>query len=166
MSLTPSSTTNLTTAFTMSTMLSLQQHIEAESERWEASRQHSSHTPSITSSSLASSYADSIFSSGHAHNHKHILTRRSSTSSFATEFEPEPAQPFVAPRDSNGALIPVYASLEAAVAQSTRRVEDAGTGSRGVGGGGAGEGGDTPRRLVTPGKLYENEESDDEIVYA
>ncbi|KAI3326036.1 hypothetical protein HD806DRAFT_431359 [Xylariaceae sp. AK1471] len=162
-------TTIITTTTTPSTMRSLKQHIEAESARWTASRGDVSYSRSTSSSSTTTSSADSIFTSSHMHSkyNTHKLSRRSSTSSFATEFEPEPEaaqQPFVVPRDFSGAPITVYASLEAAVAQSTTRL----LGGVGSGGGeGQGQGrGEEPRRLVTPGKLYENEEDDDEIVYA
>jgi hypothetical protein len=150
-------------------MLSLQQHLEAESARWAASRRTQTYSASITSSSSSSS--SSVFSSSplqlHSKYNTHRLSRRSSTSSFATEFEPEPAgqQPFVVPRDFNGAPITVYASLEAAVAQSTRRLLLEGAGV-GVGEEQQQQQQQQPRRLVTPGKLYENEEDDDEIVYA
>jgi hypothetical protein len=161
---TTTTTTNITTS---STMLSLQQHIEAESARWVALRGDASYSRSTISSSTTTSVADTIFSSlKQSRYNTHTLSRRSSTSSFATEFEPEPAaaqQPFVAPRDFNGAPITVYASLEAAVAARL-----GGSGSGGGGGEAQEQGGrgEEPRRLVTPGKLYENEEDDDEIVYA
>ncbi|KAI1113026.1 hypothetical protein F5Y14DRAFT_234035 [Nemania sp. NC0429] len=164
-------------------MLSLQEYVAAESARWAASKRDVAYDEqSVVSSS--SSTAASIFSSSQHHHHSKYnmhkrLSRRSSTSSFATEFEPEPEpahhQPFVVPRDFNGAPITVYASLEAAVTQ--RLIESQGQGQdQGHGGGGGGEvglggagggggGGEQPRRLVTPGKLYENEEDDDEIIY-
>ncbi|KAH8159504.1 hypothetical protein CIB48_g8745 [Xylaria polymorpha] len=156
-------------------MLTLQEHIAAESARWAASRgKDISHDEgSIASSSTTTSTVDSLFSSSRLHSkyNTHRLSRRSSTSSFATEFEPEPAQqPFVVPRDFNGAPITVYASLEAAVAAQmlANQGQAQGQGQDQGGGGGEvreGEGGEQPRRLVTPGKLYENEEDDDEIVY-
>ncbi|KAI0426587.1 hypothetical protein F5Y09DRAFT_345549 [Xylaria sp. FL1042] len=153
-------------------MLSLQEHIEIESERWRASRGDDSHDTKSIASSTATSTVDSIFSSQlHSKYKTHTLSRRSSTSSFATEIEPEPVQqPFVIPRDFNGAPITVYASLEAAVAQSTQlyqsQANNQGAGAGGAGGGGeAGRTEEQPRRLVTPGKLYENEEEDDEIIY-
>ncbi|KAI0442431.1 hypothetical protein F4803DRAFT_551156 [Xylaria telfairii] len=157
-------------------MLTLQEHIAAESARWAASRgKDISHDEeSIASSSTTTSTADSLFSSSRLHSkyNTHRLSRRSSTSSFATEFEPEPAQqPFVVPRDFNGAPITVYASLEAAVAAQMLASQGQGQGQgqgqdQGGGGGEVREGeGEQPRRLVTPGKLYENEEDDDEIVY-
>ncbi|KAL7622963.1 hypothetical protein AAE478_006642 [Parahypoxylon ruwenzoriense] len=87
------------------------------------------------------SICDSIFS----HSPR---SRRSSVSSVASEAGEAAAAPaFDQPRDLNGAPITTYASLDQAVAQSTQSVEAQG-----------------PRRLVTPGKLYENEEDDDEIV--
>ncbi|KAI1200377.1 hypothetical protein F5X97DRAFT_101033 [Nemania serpens] len=154
-------------------MLSLQEHVAAESARWAALRRDvlSYDEKSVASSSTASSTADSIFSSQlRSKYNTHRLSRRSSTSSLATEFEPEPAhhQPFVVPRDSNGAPITVYASLEAAVAQRLLESQGQGQGQgqdQGHGGGGEVGGGEQPRRLVTPGKLYENEEDDDEIIY-
>ncbi|KAI0455882.1 hypothetical protein F5B21DRAFT_502906 [Xylaria acuta] len=166
-------------------MLTLREHVEAESARWAASPgKGMSYDEKSTASSTTVSTAGSIFSSTRLRSkyNTRTLSRRSSTSSFATEFEPEPQQqqPFVAPRDFNGAPITVYASLEAAVAaQSAWMLASQGQGNgqggegegEGEGGGGevvrggGGGGGDQPRRLVTPGKLYENEEDDDEIVY-
>jgi len=190
-------------------MLSLQQHIEIESARWAASRGDIAYEESIITSSTSSS-TSSIFSrsspssKGADTNWKklyskyktHRLSRRSSTSSFATEIEPQAegqqgqGQQFVVPRDFNGEPITVYASLEAAVAQSVSRLaplSSSGEGGRSEGFGGTGGGGgdvgqgfgqghgqgqglvrreeEQPRRLVTPGKLYENEEEDDEIIY-
>ncbi|KAI1817349.1 hypothetical protein GGS20DRAFT_32751 [Poronia punctata] len=151
-------------------MLSLQQHIEAESARWAASRgvklYEGSITASVTSSTTSIFTASETNSEGKLQSRytTHRLSRRSSTSSFATEFEPEPEQQqqqqFVAPRDTNGAPITVYASFEAAAAQSISRLFPAPTDN--VEQVGPEE---EPRRLVTPGKLYENEEDDDEIVY-
>ncbi|KAF2967082.1 hypothetical protein GQX73_g6474 [Xylaria multiplex] len=151
-------------------MVSLQEHIEMESARWATTRRDVSYDAKSITSSVATSTVDSVFDSQlHSKYQTHTLSRRSSTSSFATEFEPEPAQqPFVVPRDFNGAPITVYASLEAAVAQSTQVFQSQIQGDgQGEGGGGVvvGEGREQPRRLVTPGKLYENEEDDDEIVY-
>ncbi|KAI0153194.1 hypothetical protein GGR57DRAFT_148264 [Xylariaceae sp. FL1272] len=177
---------------TPSQMASLHSHIEAESRRWaqlQSQRQSRQRSPSMSSSSSSASsfYADSIFSHKNNRAAGHS-SRRSSISSLATEFEPAP---FVIPRDINGAPITVYASLEAAALQSARRVEVARiresqsaalqaapgaspwvgnapglseTWGAGLGVGMMGEGQREPRRLVTPGKLYENEESDDEIV--
>ncbi|RYC54158.1 hypothetical protein CHU98_g12053, partial [Xylaria longipes] len=92
-------------------MLTLQEHIEAESARWAASRGKAiSHDEKSIASSTTASTADSIFSSTRQHSkyNTRTLSRRSSTSSFATEFEPEPQQqPFVVPRDFNGAPITV-----------------------------------------------------------
>ncbi|KAI1350644.1 hypothetical protein F5Y01DRAFT_140752 [Xylaria sp. FL0043] len=154
-------------------MLSLQEHVEIESARWRATRGDVSLDTKSIASSAATSTVDSVFSSQlHSKYKTHTLSRRSSTSSFATEIEPEPAhqQPFVVPRDFNGAPITVYASLEAAVAQSTQlyyqsqsQVQANGQGAGGEDAGRAEE--EQPRRLVTPGKLYENEEEDDEIIY-
>ncbi|KAI1306215.1 hypothetical protein F5Y03DRAFT_145587 [Xylaria venustula] len=156
-------------------MLSLQEHIEIESARWKASRGNVSYDMKSIASSAAISTVDSVFSAQlHSKYNTHTLSRRSSTSSFATEIEPEPAQqqPFVVPRDFNGAPITVYASLEAAVAQSTQLYQGQTQAQAlvqadqpGVGVGGGGEAREQPRRLVTPGKLYENEEDDDEIIY-
>ncbi|KAI0554564.1 hypothetical protein F4679DRAFT_579590 [Xylaria curta] len=148
-------------------MLTLQEHIEAESARWASSRgKDISYDERSIASSTTASTANSIFSSTRLHSkyNTRTLSRRSSTSSFATEFEPEPQQqPFVVPRDFNGAPITVYASLEAAVAAQSSMLQNQGTG-QGAGEGGGGEA-EQPRRLVTPGKLYENEEDDDEIIY-
>ncbi|KAI0802754.1 hypothetical protein GGR55DRAFT_683054 [Xylaria sp. FL0064] len=152
-------------------MLSLQEHVEIESARWRASRGDVSHDTKSIASSAATSTVDSVFSSQlHSKYRTHTLSRRSSTSSFATEIDPEPAhqQPFVVPRDFNGAPITVYASLEAAVAQSTQLYYQSQAQANGQGAGGEDAGGveeEQPRRLVTPGKLYENEEEDDEIIY-
>ncbi|KAI1826008.1 hypothetical protein F4861DRAFT_498693 [Xylaria intraflava] len=144
-------------------MPSLQEHVASESAHWAASRRH---ILDDGRSSTTSSSADSIVSSAQLHSKYNTghLSRRSSTSSFATEFEPEPqpTQPFVTPRDFNGDPITVYASFEAAVMQRTQLFE------QGQGEGGVEETGVEalqPRRVVTPGKLYENEEDDDEIVY-
>lgn len=167
-----SSSTAITTATsTANGMLSLQEHIEIESARWKASRGEVSYDTKSIASSAATSTVDSIFSSRlHSKYKTHTLSRRSSTSSFATEIEPEPEygqHPFVVPRDFNGAPITVYASLDAAVAQSTQLLQSQAQGiSQGAGAGGeVGRGREQPRRLVTPGKLYENEEDDDEILY-
>lgn len=166
-------TTTIDTAATpaSSTMLTLREHIAIESALWAASRKQMDYDEQSMASSTTTSTVDSIFSSQlHSKFKTHTLSRRSSTSSFATEFEPEPAHPFAIPRDFNGAPITVYASLEAAVAQSIQslanqdQVPGQGQGE-GEGGGGAVAGGEQPRRLVTPGKLYENEEDDDEIIY-
>ncbi|KAI1808098.1 hypothetical protein F4811DRAFT_335235 [Daldinia bambusicola] len=119
-------------------MLSL--HLKRESERWAAQRQSYPAPPLSSYSSSSESDCESIFSS------TSTRSRRSSLSSEAPDDEPAPA-PFQQPRDSNGAPIAIYASLEQAAAQSTQEAEAQG-----------------PRRLVTPGKLYENEEDDDEIV--
>ncbi|KAI1502819.1 hypothetical protein F5X99DRAFT_144157 [Biscogniauxia marginata] len=143
-------------------MLSL--HIQAESLRWAATTtrarsQHPSPPSSFLSSSSSSSstntndyYDDgaSLFSHG-------ALTRRSSISSLfsddaqqqqqlAAAAPPPPLFPWQqGQRDAQP--VATYASLDAAVAQSTAAVEAL-----------------APRRLVTPGKLYENEEDDDEII--
>ncbi|OTB16599.1 hypothetical protein K445DRAFT_316874 [Daldinia sp. EC12] len=119
-------------------MLSL--HLQRESERWAAQRQ--SYPAQPPSSSASSSYQDSDCES--------IFSTTSNNSSLSSEPpDDEPAPPaFEQPRDFNGAPITIYTSLEQAVAQSTQTIEAQGP----------------PRRLVTPGKLYENEEDDDEIV--
>ncbi|TGJ82109.1 hypothetical protein E0Z10_g6665 [Xylaria hypoxylon] len=135
-------------------MVSLQEHMEIESARWAVSRRDVSYDAQSITSSVATSTVDSIFDSRlHSKYQTHTLSRRSSTSSFATEFEPEPAQQ----------------AFVAAVAQSTQLFQNhaAQGDAQGEGGGGevVGEGGEQPRRLVTPGKLYENEEDDDEIIY-
>ncbi|KAI0851274.1 hypothetical protein F5Y00DRAFT_230813 [Daldinia vernicosa] len=123
-------------------MLSL--HLQRESQRWAAQRQSYPASPSSLDSS--SSYEDedsdceSVFSTSSSR------SRWSSVSSEAPDDEPAPAA-FEQPRDFNGAPITMYTSLEQAVTQSTQTAEAQG-----------------PRRLVTPGKLYENEDDDDEIV--
>ncbi|KAI1662628.1 hypothetical protein F4813DRAFT_384212 [Daldinia decipiens] len=121
-------------------MLSL--HLQRESQRWAAQRQS---YPAPLSFDGSSSYEDSdcesVFSSSSSNR-----SGWSSVSSEAPDDEPPPAA-FEQPRDSNGAPITIYTSLEQAVAQSTQIAEAQG-----------------PRRLVTPGKLYENEEDDDEII--
>ncbi|KAI1092668.1 hypothetical protein F5B19DRAFT_492306 [Rostrohypoxylon terebratum] len=122
----------------------LSTYLQSESRRW-AAQHHQQSYPASVSSSSHSSYVDnsdneSVFSLTSSR------SRRSSISSIATE-DLAPAIPFDQPRDSNGAPITMYASLDQAVAQSNLALEAAG-----------------PRRLVTPGKLYENEEDDDEIV--
>lgn len=123
----------------MSIMLSL--HLQRESQRWAAQRQSYPAPPSLdSSSSYEDSDCESIFSRSSSR------SRRSSVSSEVPDDEPAPAA-FEQPRDSNGAPITIYTSLEQAVAQSTQMAEAQGL-----------------RRLVTPGKLYENEEDDDEII--
>ncbi|KAI0595905.1 hypothetical protein F4775DRAFT_594874 [Biscogniauxia sp. FL1348] len=130
-------------------MLSL--HIQAESLRW-ASSQNRSHYPSscCSSSSSSSSTLDdsaSLFSQS-------PLSRRSSMSSLFSDAEADAHLPpqLAAPplwQQQREAAVTTYTSLDAAVAQSTAAVEAL-----------------APRRLVTPGKLYENEEDDDEIISA
>ncbi|KAI2640253.1 hypothetical protein GGS21DRAFT_407749 [Xylaria nigripes] len=148
-------------------MSSLQKRIESEHLHWEKYTMR--YIPDDEQSITTSSTPDSICSTKlHCRYDTRHLSRRSSTSSFATEFEPEPAQAFIAPRDFNGAPITVYASFEAAVAQSTQVLEQAQVEGQGESESliqETGERGQQPRRLVTPGKLYENEEDDDEIVY-
>ncbi|CAJ2502809.1 Uu.00g102030.m01.CDS01 [Anthostomella pinea] len=123
----------------------LSQHIKAESRRWAAEQQQHHPAPSSVSSS-----ASSVFS---ALADNSTRSRRSSISSIASEdaaaaaAQQQAAAQFQQPLDHNGAPITVYSSLEEAVAQSSARYEA-----------------DAPRRLVTPGKLYENEEDDDEII--
>ncbi|KAI1763983.1 hypothetical protein GGR53DRAFT_340668 [Hypoxylon sp. FL1150] len=128
----------------------LSHYLEAESRRWAAQQQQSYPAPSTLEDSLSAcsdeSDAESIFSRGDASG-----SRRSSISSAASD-DLEVAAPAFAqqqPRDFSGAPITIYTSLDQAVAQSSQRVEAQG-----------------PRRLVTPGKLYENEDDDDEIVEA
>ncbi|KAI1402034.1 hypothetical protein F4819DRAFT_299540 [Hypoxylon fuscum] len=120
-------------------------YLQSESKRWAAQNQNYPASPSLDDTSSLSEYeesdSESIFSGS-------SRSRRSSVSSVASDEEAAPAA-FEVPRDSHGAPITMYASLDQAVAQSTQRVEAEG-----------------PRRLVTPGKLYENEEEDDEIVEA
>ncbi|KAI1344789.1 hypothetical protein F5Y15DRAFT_5603 [Xylariaceae sp. FL0016] len=128
-------------------MSSLREHLRAEEVVWVAQHAHKQATasPSVLSSSTADDdYQDatSIFSTGDE-------SQNSSITSVASE-DAVPPPAFNAPRDFDGSPIVVYASLEQAVASSLAR-----TGAMG------GE----PRRLVTPGKLYENEEEDDEIEY-
>ncbi|KAI1439276.1 hypothetical protein GGR50DRAFT_14068 [Xylaria sp. CBS 124048] len=140
-------------------MLSLHEHIANETARWEVSRgQMPDEQCSITTTSTVESIRSSSAQFYGRYNTRH-LSRRSSTSSFATEFEPEPAQPFATPQDFNGNPIPVYASFEAAVEHRTRLFEQ----WLAHGEGWAAQ--QQPRRLVTPGKLYENEDEDDAIVY-
>ncbi|KAI6092298.1 hypothetical protein F4821DRAFT_160346 [Hypoxylon rubiginosum] len=126
-------------------MLSL--YLEAESRRWAAQQQSYPASPmwededSLSDSEDTCSDTESIFSRGNI-----SRSRRSSISSVASD-EAEVAPAFEQPRDASGAPIAIYTSLDQAVAQSNQRIEAEG-----------------PRRLVTPGKLYENEEDDDEIV--
>ncbi|RYP02753.1 hypothetical protein DL764_005627 [Monosporascus ibericus] len=131
----------------------LAQHIQRESQRWEARhRTEPPKTPSISISSRGSDATtadhDSLFSRS-----PRSRSRRSSISSVddgdGDDQLPRPPLPFQ-PQQAP-IRIPVYGSLAEAAAQSTIRIL----------GGGAGE----VRRLVTPGKLYENEEEDDAIVY-
>lgn len=123
-------------------MLSI--YLQNESQRWAAQHRQSypasAHPSQNDSSSYEDSDCESIFSRGNSR------SRRSSISSVASE-DAAPPLAFDQPRDFNGAPITMYTSLDQAVTQSTQRVEAEG-----------------PRRLVTPGKLYENEEDDDEII--
>ncbi|KAI5927014.1 hypothetical protein F4810DRAFT_706972 [Camillea tinctor] len=127
-------------------MLSL--HIQAESLRWASSSQNRSYYPSscCSSSSSSSTLDDSASLFSHS-----PLTRRSSVSSLFSDAEADahlPPQLATPPLwQQHEATVTTYTSLDAAVAQSTAAVEAL-----------------TPRRLVTPGKLYENEEDDDEII--
>ncbi|KAI2473240.1 hypothetical protein F4781DRAFT_427653 [Annulohypoxylon bovei var. microspora] len=123
----------------------LSTYLQSESRRWAAEHHHQQSYPASTSPSQnESSYEDSdcesIFSRTSS------ASRRSSISSIASEDEAALVA-FDQPRDVDGAPITMYASLDQAVAQSTQTLEAEG-----------------PRRLVTPGKLYENEDDDDEIV--
>ncbi|KAI0838604.1 hypothetical protein F5Y06DRAFT_38980 [Hypoxylon sp. FL0890] len=125
----------------------LSAYLQSESRRWAALHQQSYPAPAAPSQSDTSSRSDyedsdceSIFSRSSSR------SRRSSISSVASE-DAAPPVAFDQPRDFNGAPITMYTSLDQAVTQSTQRVEAEG-----------------PRRLVTPGKLYENEEDDDEII--
>ncbi|KAI1418689.1 hypothetical protein F5Y13DRAFT_5059 [Hypoxylon sp. FL1857] len=125
----------------------LSTYLQSESRRWAAQHQQSypaSAPPSQTDSSSLFDYeasdCESVFSSTSSR------SRRSSISSVASE-DAAPPVAFDQPRDFNGAPITMYTSLDQAVTQSTQRVEAEG-----------------PRRLVTPGKLYENEDDDDEIM--
>lgn len=129
------------------TMLSLHEHLRSESQRWAAQqRQQFQNYPAPPSES----YEDSIDSRSDSDSASIFSTRsrRSSVSSVVSDEDLAPAVAFDQPRDLNGAPITMYTSLEQAVTQSTQRAEALGP----------------PRRVVTPGKLYENEEDDDEIV--
>jgi hypothetical protein len=143
-----------TTAMASPSPLAL--HIRAEAARWATlqTQQQYQHRDQqrdhpASPSSVVTSFRDdaSLFSSP--------SSRRSSVSSVASSDAAElgagqhqllPAQP----RDTNGAPIRVFTSLDAAAAASVVGLF-------------ATEG-EAPRRLVTPGKLYENEEEDDEII--
>ncbi|OTA96388.1 hypothetical protein M434DRAFT_392825 [Hypoxylon sp. CO27-5] len=123
----------------------LSTYLQNESRRWAAQHRQSYPASAHPSQNDSSSYDEdsdcaSIFSKTSSR------SRRSSVSSVASE-DAAPPVAFDQPRDFNGAPITMYASLDQAVTQSTQRVEAEG-----------------PRRLVTPGKLYENEEDDDEIM--
>ncbi|KAI0885626.1 uncharacterized protein GGS22DRAFT_161431 [Annulohypoxylon maeteangense] len=126
----------------------LSTYLQNESRRWAAQHHRQSYpasaSPSQNESSNLSSYEDSDCDS--VFSRTSSRSRRSSVSSIASEDEEAPVA-FDQPRDLNGAPITMYASLDQAVAQSTQMLEAEG-----------------PRRLVTPGKLYENEEDDDEII--
>lgn len=135
----------------------LTQHIQRESQRWEA--RHRTEPPCTPSISISSSDSDatiadrdSLFSSS-----PRSRSRRSSISSVDDDHDDQlPRPPLLFQPQQAPIRIPVYGSLAEAAAQSTLRIL-----GDGAGGGGAGE----VRRLVTPGKLYENEEEDDAIVY-
>ncbi|KAI1211773.1 uncharacterized protein F4807DRAFT_458670 [Annulohypoxylon truncatum] len=127
----------------------LSTYLRSESRRWAAQHHQRQSYPASASPSQdeSSSYeedsdSESVFSRTSSHR-----SRRSSVSSIASEDDEVAPVAFDQPRDLNGAPITMYASLDQAVAQSTQVLEAEG-----------------PRRLVTPGKLYENEEDDDEIV--
>ncbi|RYP75680.1 hypothetical protein DL769_003768 [Monosporascus sp. CRB-8-3] len=133
----------------------LAQHIQQESQRWEARHQtERTYMPSSGASSSGSDTTtadrDSLFSSSSSPRSR---SRRSSISSVDDGDDQLPRPPLPMQLQQQAPIqIPVYGSLAEAAAQSTLRI---------LGGGGAGE----VRRLVTPGKLYENEEEDDAIVY-
>ncbi|RYP78393.1 hypothetical protein DL771_000578 [Monosporascus sp. 5C6A] len=135
----------------------LAQHIQRESQRWEA--RHRTEPPCIPSISISSSDSgtttadrESLFSSS-----PRSRSRRSSISSVDDDNDELPRPPLLfEPQQQQAPIqIPVYGSLAEAAAQSTLRI---------LGDGAAGGAGEV-RRLVTPGKLYENEEEDDAIVY-
>ncbi|RYP30653.1 hypothetical protein DL767_006153 [Monosporascus sp. MG133] len=132
----------------------LAQHIQRESQRWGARhRTEPPYTPSIGISSSDSDTTtadrDSVFSSSSSPRSR---SRRSSISSVDDDGDGQlPRPPLLSQLQQTPIRIPVYGSLAEAAAQSTLRIL----------GDGAGE----VRRLVTPGKLYENEEDDDAIVY-
>jgi len=139
--------------------LALHQHLQAESQRWEA-QQHLKnpyYKCQEDSSSTSESMTDmddarSLFS-------RPPLSRCSSVTSVASEDLDDGIhilpQPMLLAAGLQG--IRIYASLEDAVAQSNatlalqRNAEQQASDI-------------VVRRLVTPGKLYENEEDDDEIV--
>ncbi|RYP43631.1 hypothetical protein DL768_009830 [Monosporascus sp. mg162] len=134
------------------------QHIQRESQRWEARhRTEPPYTPSISigssDSDAATADRDSLFSSPSPR----TRSRRSSISTVDDDDDDQlPRPPLLLSQFQQAPMgIPVYGSLAEAAAQSTLRILGDGAG------GGAGE----VRRLVTPGKLYENEEEDDAIVY-
>jgi hypothetical protein len=129
---------------TMASLSPLAQHIRAESARWAAHPPPYQRDSPASPSSTVSSFRDdaSLFST----------SRRSSVSSVASSDADDVvhAQHQLQPHDTNGAPIRMFTSLNAAAAASVASIYAAS--------------GEAPRRLVTPGKLYENEEDDDEII--
>lgn len=142
--------------------IALHEYLQAESQRWEAQQrlknpyyrtaaEDSSSTTSTTEKDMAD--CQSLFS-------RPAMSYCSSVTSVASEDLDDGLhilpQPMLASAGLQG--ITIYASLEDAVAQSNatlalHRTQHDFAGGEAV-----------VRRLVTPGKLYENEEDDDEIV--
>ncbi|KAH7025926.1 uncharacterized protein B0I36DRAFT_351865 [Microdochium trichocladiopsis] len=145
---------------TMGTM-ALHQYLQAESKRWEAQQRLSNpyYKAQLEDSSSTTSTSEADMDDSRSVFSRPALSRCSSATSVASEDLDDGLhilpQPMLAAAGLQG--ITVYASLEDAVAQSNatlalqRAAEQQG---RDI----------VVRRLVTPGKLYENEEDDDEII--
>ncbi|KAJ1326417.1 hypothetical protein MN608_07864 [Microdochium nivale] len=141
--------------------VALHQYLQAESQRWDAQQRlvnpyhkaaadDCSSTTSTTEKDMAD--CQSLFS-------RPALSRCSSVTSVASEDLDDGLhilpQPMLADAGLQG--ITIYASLEDAVAQTNATLALHSTHHDFAGGE------VVVRRLVTPGKLYENEEDDDEI---
>ncbi|KAK7754844.1 hypothetical protein SLS62_003158 [Diatrype stigma] len=120
-------------------------HIQQETQRWESlarqrrQRQQQQHGESALDDDESRSCTSE--SNGSASDLASMVST-ALTSIEAEDPDVLPQPPL--PQNTDGTPIPVYGSLGEAAQQSTAGVLE-------------------PRRLVTPGKLYENEEDDDEI---
>ena len=133
-------------------------HIQRETRLWELQR-NSSRPPTSFASTLSTITGTPLFSDAGGGDDE-----VGSISSLATTVDAEDPDELPQPQAALLALlhhhqnqnqhIPVYASLDEAVAAQSA------IGQPGVAGP---EHHQQPRRLTTPGKLYENEEEDDEI---
>lgn len=132
-------------------------HIQRETRLWELQRNSSRpHTSTSTPSTIM---GPALFSDAGAGAGDDDVD---SISSLATTVDAEDPDELPQPQaallallhhNQNQQHIPVYASLDEAAAQSAIGQQGAGLEHQHQ----------QPRRLTTPGKLYENEEDDDEI---